>query len=287
MDEKSHPHLYRGETVLLTSKHSKEAVIAPVFRDRLAMTVTSATEIDTDQLGTFTGEIPRRGTMLETAIAKARLGMAARGIPLGLASEGSYGPDPRFPFVSAATEVMVLVDDARGIVIAEHLISSDTNFASRLVSPEEDLAPFLAMVRFPGHALIVRPETGAGSIYKAIQTDVALTDAIRVCAAQSETGKALITTDMRAHLNPTRMRVIGELTERLVSRIAARCPACASPGFGRSDVERGLVCEVCEQPTEMVKAEIFTCVRCDYREARPRRDGKLFAREGECAYCNP
>ncbi len=49
--------------------------------------------------------------MLETAVAKARLGMRQLGLPHGIASEGSFGPHPLVPFLAASTELIVLVDD--------------------------------------------------------------------------------------------------------------------------------------------------------------------------------
>ena len=36
----------------------------------------------------------RAGTQIEAARKKARLGMELAGLPLGLASEGAFGPDP-------------------------------------------------------------------------------------------------------------------------------------------------------------------------------------------------
>lgn len=93
---------YRGQLAVLTTMHGKEAVIAPVLRERLSLTVVTASAVDTDALGTFSGKVPRTGTMLEVAIAKARLGMAQSGLAIGMASEGSYGPHPHVPFMAGA-----------------------------------------------------------------------------------------------------------------------------------------------------------------------------------------
>lgn len=82
------PGPYVGSRVVLANMHGKDTAIAPVLRARLGLVVTTAPDLDTDVLGTFTGEIPRAGTIRE--VAKARLGMAATGLPIGIASEGSY-----------------------------------------------------------------------------------------------------------------------------------------------------------------------------------------------------
>ena len=53
--------------------HGKWAVIAPAMQAHTGLLVQSNSEIDTDALGTFTGEIARENDMLQTAIRKARL----------------------------------------------------------------------------------------------------------------------------------------------------------------------------------------------------------------------
>ena len=57
-----------------------------------ACRVVVAAEVDTDRLGTFTGEVERPGPPRETALMKARLGQRATGLPRALASEGVFGP---------------------------------------------------------------------------------------------------------------------------------------------------------------------------------------------------
>lgn len=113
---------YLGKRAALATMHGKEAVTGPAFRGALGLIVEPPMGIDTDALGTFTGEVPRIGTMRDAAIATARLGMAASGLPIGIASEGSYGPHPRIPSVPSGVELMVLVDDVLGIVVVEHVI---------------------------------------------------------------------------------------------------------------------------------------------------------------------
>lgn len=73
---------------------AKEGVIASVLDTALGCRVERVTGDDTDLLGTFTREIPRAGMQLEAARKKARIGMELSGLSTGLASEGSFGPDP-------------------------------------------------------------------------------------------------------------------------------------------------------------------------------------------------
>jgi ribosomal protein L37E len=92
---------------------------------------------------------------------------------------------------------------------------------------------------------------------------------------------------MRAHLNPTRMKSLTVLAERLSQRLAALCPGCNTPGFGRTGARNGLICEECGAPTGMVAAETFGCAACDYTEERARQDGLTHAEPVNCPECNP
>jgi hypothetical protein len=270
--------------------HSKEIAIAPVFRDRLGVAVELASGIDTDALGTFTGESPRVGTMRETAEAKARLGMAATGLSIGIASEGSYGPHPSLPFVPGGIELMVFVDAARRITVAEHLIEDSPAFDHVIVDNAGAISEYLERIGFPKQALIVRgnePDNPRAPIYKGLQSYPLVADAIAVCAKMSRDGQALIQTDMRAHMNPTRMAMLRRLARKLCDRIATLCPVCEAPGFGPIAVETGLPCRWCGAPTVMVLHEILGCVACDHREKRPRPDGLTQAEPVHCPECNP
>jgi len=280
---------YAGRNAVLATMHGKERAVAPVFQENVGLSVAAASGLDTDQLGTFTGEIARDGTMLEVAVRKARLGMRATGLPLGLASEGTFGPHPQVPFVAAGMELLVLVDDERGLVVHEAIIAEATNFAQRVAAPGVDLDGFLASIGFPEHALIVRPNSGdpRGALAKGIADRLRLDQAVAAAAAASDDGQARLETDMRAHLNPTRMRSLGALAERLARRVATPCPRCGTPGYGRSGARAGLPCEECGAPTGMIAAELYGCVRCTHGEERPRPDGLRAAVAGHCPRCNP
>ncbi|MFN2288745.1 MAG: DUF6671 family protein, partial [Chromatocurvus sp.] len=113
---------YTGRRIALATMHRKEVVIAPPMKRVLGAELVVPAGLDTDALGTFSGEIPRQGTMGDVAVAKARMGMVAAGLGIGLASEGSFGPHPEIPVVAVGRELLVLVDDERGLVVFESLI---------------------------------------------------------------------------------------------------------------------------------------------------------------------
>ena len=286
-------HPYGGRSAVLATMHRKERAVAPAFVQALGLNVVATTDVDTDTLGTFSGETPRRGTMLETALAKARLGMQATGLRLGIATEGSFGPHPEIPFLPAGIEVMVFVDADSGLTIQETSVVERTNFAHRVTAPGEDtdtdMNAYLVQVGFPAHGLIVRPNAAHShaALRKGIVDRADLDQAVAEAAAASADGRACIETDMRAHLNPTRMAMLAKLATQLALRLAARCPACAAPGWGRIDTTPGLPCQECSTPTAMIATEVFGCSSCGHRESRARSDGLLMAPPGRCPQCNP
>ena len=280
---------YRDRRASLATKHGKASACRRPLRHALGVELVVPADFDTDALGTFSGEIPRQGTPAEVCLRKARLGMAATGLPLGFASEGSFGPHPSVPFIPADFEIMTFVDDDRGLVVRESVLSVQTNFGHREARGVDDLADFLSAAGFPSHALIVRPKTTRADapIEKGVASIDRLTAAIGLAVAASEDGIASVETDMRAHVNPTRMAVIRRLAFRLARRLATPCPGCAAPGFGRTGEVTGLPCEWCESATEMIRLESWTCAACPYLEERPRGDGLRRAPAQHCPVCNP
>jgi len=294
------PSVYAGQVVALATRHGKERVISRALRRGLGAELLHVQSVDTDALGTFCGTVQRQGDALQACIAKAEVALREGGTELAIASEGSFGPHPHLPFLAAGMECMVFLDQRQGLMIREQLLARRTNFAHRLVppaapsGPEPELVRWLEQVGFPRHALIVRPQCSSastgespGHVEKGLRRWEDLQLAIQRAASASREGLALVETDMRAHCNPTRMAAIRALAFRLVRRIATRCPACQTPGWGLVDQLPGLRCGGCGLPTELVVAEVWGCERCAYREERPRRDGLLAADPGQCQWCNP
>jgi hypothetical protein len=283
------PSAYRHETFAIATMHAKERAIARPFSRWLGAAVKVAPGIDTDAFGTFTGDIVRQGTMLDAARAKALAAIEATGLELGLGSEGSFGPHPSVPFIAAGTEVLLCLDRKRGFEIHGMLVTDRTNYESCDSRPGQDIADFLARARFPSHAVVVSPKApvGAAKIVKGITRATRLAEAIEEAASASCDGHALVVTDMRAHLNPTRMASIRALATRLARRLATPCPACAAPGFGAANVLRGLPCGWCGEPTRLVIAEVFRCAKCGFENQRGVEPQRETADPGQCLYCNP
>ena len=263
------------------TRHGKEQQFAPAFRAHLNADLVTPPDLDTDQFGTFSGEVARRGTALEAARAKARLAMEVTGLPLGLASEASYGPLPGVGW-HGHEEILLFCDDEQGVEVLEGFRSAGLPGTGRAVTCVDEV-PSALLAGLPGQALIVRPE-GVGPILKGITDAAGLRHAIAEVLAGAP-GPAVVEPDLRADHNPSRRQVLARLAETLARRLATRCPECSRPGFGRVDVDSGLPCRICGSPTPLARAEIHACAGCGYRLSRPVAAGA--ADPGECPECNP
>ncbi|MBX7143699.1 MAG: hypothetical protein K1X79_04545 [Oligoflexia bacterium] len=279
---------YYGKYIAFATKHRKEQAVQEPFRKILGAGLI-VPWVETDQFGTFSGEVQRQGSALYVAERKARLGMQAARFPLGLASEGSFGPHPHAPYLSSNQELLLFIDDELGFMVHEMAVTVDTNYAHKIVSSMDEIGDFLCRAKFPSHALIVRPNQWVDKhvINKAINQLKELEAAVYTACQHSSDKKAWIETDMRANFNPSRMKIIGDLAQRLATRLSRHCPGCSLPGWGVVDVENGLRCEYCGAPTETVAFEIFGCARCNHRQRLPRADGRLTADAMQCQFCNP
>ena len=84
------PKPYAGLKASLLTQHGKESIICPQLFDSNGLEVVHVSSYDTDNLGTFTRDIPRYGSQLDAARKKARVGMELSGSKLGIASEGAF-----------------------------------------------------------------------------------------------------------------------------------------------------------------------------------------------------
>lgn len=279
---------YFGECIILPTKHQKSNAIAPVFDNVLQAGVLEYV-VDTDLLGTFSGEIERKGTALDCAQKKCEWGLLNEGAQYALASEGSFGPHPWLPFMAADTEVLYFIDKARGFHLHVTDVFGETNYQMSEVTSYEELLDFADKALFPSHALILRScaREKKGEIFKGLQTKSDLESAFLESLNISPQKKVFVETDMRAHLNPTRMKIIEKLSQTLAKRLLSLCPCCATPGWGKIDIEIGLPCSGCDRPTLGTKAQIFGCTKCSHKEKMLPSNRQLKADPGHCGYCNP
>jgi len=283
------PSAYAGESFILTTKHAKSLAISPALSEILGVSVIEYVE-DTDQLGTFSGEIERKGSALACVKRKCEWPLKKYDkIEFALASEGSFGPHPFIPFAACDQEILYFIDQKRNFHLHLSHISLNTNYGMKSVKSWEDLLKFAEDAHFPSHALILRPngKNTKTPLFKGINTLEKLEECFYKSLKLSKNGTIWVETDMRAHLNPSRMEVIKELSLLLASRLATHCPKCNIPGWGLVTTIMGLPCESCGAETNLVKQEVFGCTKCDYKEARKRLDNLAKAPPDNCSFCNP
>lgn len=266
--------------------HDKEKVMAPILENELGVHCFLSEGLDTDSLGTFSGEIPRVMDALATARKKCTLAMDLANCDLAIASEGSFGAHPEVFFASADEELVLLVDRKNQIEILGRSLSFATNFSGKIIYTETELWDFAAQARFPSHGLILRPSQETTSeVVKGITSPEVLLKAFRFFKTQHDS--LFIETDMRALYNPTRMEVIKAATHKVVQNAVSLCPKCATPGFSVTDVRLGLPCSWCRGATNSVLSHGYECQKCAHTTEKQYPHQKKTEDPQFCNYCNP
>ncbi|MEC5214481.1 hypothetical protein RCH06_003045 [Polaromonas sp. CG_9.5] len=278
--------LYQGRQAVLLTQHGKEAIIGPVFQAATGCDVVRVSGFDTDQLGTFTRDIPRLGSQLETALKKARTGMQLTGARLGLASEGAFVADPYTGMIPWNVELVVFIDDDKGLELAG-MAQGSAQSDHRIVSSWREVAAFAEEAQFPSHHLVVMldDKNGARSC-KGLRDWTALQTAYDQAARLSPDGRVVVENDLRAFCNPTRQKIIAAATENLVQKLCSLCPVCAASGYWMTRMISGLPCAACASPTRQPRADIWSCWQCRHSEEKPR-PGAVLADPARCDRCNP
>jgi hypothetical protein len=278
--------LYEGERVALLTRHGKERVLAEVLEPDLRCHIVHVTDYDTDLLGTFTREIPRKGTQIEAARRKARLGMDLASLPLGLASEGAFGPDPILGMTPWNIECLLWIDDRRGIEVSG-LAQGRAVADQALCESWSDVVRFAEGAGFPEHQLVVRREgEGESKILKGISTWADLEGLYSRMSGPSGVGRLILEVDLRAHANPTRMETIRRAAMNLLENIRSLCPACGMPGFSVVERIEGRPCADCGGPTHEIRADRLACRKCAHQAVEERNPGQA-GNPLYCVLCNP
>lgn len=277
---------YADRRIALLTQHGKERVIGPTLEPGLGCTIEHVSGFDTDLLGTFTRETARAGSQLYAARRKARKGMELSGLDAGLASEGSFGPDPFTGMVPWNVELIAWLDDRMGIEVvgmaqgparSGHLLSDDWSAVEAFAQREG----------FPLHQLVLRPESEDDTrMHKGIADWDRLRHCFDACQAQASNRQVFVETDLRAFANPTRMHLIEQAAQDLLQRLQSSCPACNAPGYWVTERIPGLACSACGRPTASCLAEVWSCPRCEY-QSRVSKATRALANPRHCAYCNP
>ena len=271
----------------LATKHGKEAIFQPAFATiNISVVVT---DINTDLFGTFAGEVEREGSARDTAERKARAAIDASGLPIGLASEGSFGPHPATPFLLADTETVVYVDRDEHYSVFETAGAISSVPAAAVIEDLDAINGLKITSLFPQQRAIVVREDRATKTRTVLAKGIASVDKLRDVVAgaleeSSAISSVIVEPDLRAHYCPDRQKVIQVAVDRLIKRLQVNCPSCDARGFGPVRTIPGLRCAMCDLPTTRTAVDVMGCARCEF-ETEIARAGT--ADPTFCDRCNP
>jgi hypothetical protein len=278
--------IFEKRKAVIATMHGKESVIAPFFEDNLNIEVVVPEGFNTDQFGTFSGEVKRIKNPLETVREKALSALKLYGETLAIASEGSFGPHPESPFITGNEELVILVDTENNFEIIGRHFTEKTNFSHQKIDTITALKDFSERIGFPEHCIILKTidYNKQERIYKDFKDFTILQN--QVLQLLEEGLKITAETDMRAMNNPTRMEAIKQASQNLLANINSLCPKCNAPGFSIIEAIHGLRCQLCNLPTKGVKGYVYSCQKCNFSTER-EKEGASFQDPTFCDYCNP
>lgn len=278
--------LFRNKSLVISTMHQKERVIRPILEKSLAVRCMPPIQIDTDVLGTFSGEIERKNDPITTLRLKCELGFQLSGSDLAIASEGSFGQHP-YLFFSKANEEMVLLKDRLNTIeiIGSHL-TTETNYDSQEVNSLKQIMEFAERNLFPSHGMILKATQDSKTC---IEKGIMELKHLRTLAQQflRKNSTIRIETDMRALYNPTRMSAIEKATENLIQKATSLCPSCEYPGYWIVEAISGLPCSQCGLATQSTYSHRYGCIKCMYEEERKFPYSKQVEDPMYCDFCNP
>ena len=278
--------LFSDRNAALGTKHHKEQVIAPLFFKELGIKVKVPSGLDTDKFGTFTLDKPRLDSQKQTAVIKARAAMAALSLDIGIASEGTFGPHPQLLFGTANVEVVVFIDDKNGLEVYGGHIEVISYAQNNTASSLEEVLSFAERIDFPKHGVVLRPgEKKYKGMVKGIVCHKELELTAKTLLAKHRT--IWLETDLRAHVNESRMKHIALATQDLIGNIKRLCPKCEKPGFHRIAPKPGLPCECCGRPTALPLFDVYGCDKCGHNKDVKFPNQNETAHAGRCHHCNP
>lgn len=278
--------VYKNKKVLLASMHNKEVAIKEAFETYTGCKIVVAENFNTDQFGTFSGEVERKLSAYETLKNKAITASNIFNYDYVISSEGSFGPHPYF-FISCDTEMLLFYDKKLDLFITDYEISTNTNYSRFVITRKnyktDGYFNWLKNSKFPSHGLVIKVYEDI--LYKGIISTEELENLIDIHL--NEHKELTLETDMRAMMNPTRMDVIRLLANKLAQKVSRICKKCSTPGFEEIVSSGNLKCELCHQETKTPKFKDTKCLKCDYYAREEISPGQEYGDPTYCDYCNP
>lgn len=276
---------YMDQAIAFLTQHGKEHLVAPILEPSLGCRIHHVNGYDTDQLGTFTGEIQRIENQINTARKKAQIGLSLAQTAIGIASEGSFTADPFGGLMPWNIEVMLWLDTQRNQEIVG-IAQGPARNTSRTVDNLADLKKCALEAGFPSHHLVLKSQDSDKPLcVKGIRDWDTLDEKFLFIQSQSGNKTISVESDLRAFCNPTRQAMIQKAAKDLLQKLTSMCPQCSSTGFWMTGHDPGLPCRVCNRPTKLALQYKWGCAVCGYQETRSSQT--MNANPENCDFCNP
>jgi hypothetical protein len=268
------------------TQHGKEDIVSAILEPAMGFQIERVPGFDTDSLGTFTREIPRRGTQQQAAQVKAKLAVKLSRTELGLGSEGSFGRDPVSGLIPWNIEALCLYDKRNHLSIYGWA-SGPSPHAHGEAHTWAELVSIAERVGFPSQHLVLRQhKEDRQHVRKGIDDWAMLRETFHNIISSTGTTSVFAECDLRAFCSPSRRETIKKAAWNLSERLKSICDKCGAPGFWKKNIIPGRKCRLCGEPTDLPMAEVWWCLHCHNRETRAI-EGHKFANPGQCAFCNP
>lgn len=264
---------------VLVTQHDKGKLIAPSLRS-LGIRVVENSNWDTDQLGTFAGEIERKQSPEGCALAKAKQAIALTGLDIGLGSEGSFGGGPMPGIVNWNEEILCYYQPQHERVIYARA-SGPFHGEVHTLNSDADLHKLQEASEL-GQRWVLRIED---EILKGL-TFEEVEKALEIASSLGKlTWPLNVEPDLRAMHCPERQAMIRKAADDLARRLQACCPQCNAPNFVVKELEPGLPCEQCSLPTKQPHTEVLSCAECGFSQSQSV--AQTAADPRFCDWCNP
>ncbi len=212
-----------GKTAVVATKHGKELLVAEVLSRELGVNVEIARDLDTDSFGSFTGEVPRKGSQLDAARQKAAAARGRTPADFYIATEGSFDSDPRMLGLPIHREVVYWHDPSgEDIVVARE--TPKTNAARIRLGSIDDLHRAMRRFGFPEHGIILRKSRPlrADILFKDARDSTELERQFSHARSVFPWVRVYAESDLRSHRNPMRQEVIREALRELAAIIKSK-----------------------------------------------------------------
>ncbi len=275
--------MFENKKIIIATKHGKEKIFEKVLQSALKGKYFAPNDFDTDEFGSFSGDIERTLTAKETVKQKCLAAMQKYNLDIALASEGSFGNHPMYYFTPFNEEWVVLIDLKNDLEIYGVHRTTEVCYEKKSITNWNALKDFLKQIDFPHQNVIIKNKEEEGKI---ICKDALTYEQIKQSLQNSKiTFPIYIETDLRAMHNPTRIKSIEKAIENLLQNIQSVCPKCYNPGFVITQTQSGLPCVACGLPTKNIAYTIKNCRKCSYE--LKEKINKEYEEPQFCDFCNP